>query len=615
MELDFRKDPGILGAVVDAMADGVFTVDAGGRIVAWSRGAERITGYPAAEVVGGPCRILEGPHCKGFATLSELLSGTCPTDSGTCRQECKVLAKDGREVHVEGQARLVHGPGGGTAGAVVTFTDRTPFVLANERIALLEEQSRSRDAFGRLIGKSPAMREVFRRIRLAADSDVTVFLSGESGTGKELAAAAVHERSAHRDRPLLAVNCAAIPEALLESELFGHVKGAFTGADRDKLGYFQAADGGTLFLDEIGDISPLLQLKLLRVLQEREAFRVGDPKPWKVNVRLITATNRDLRRLIDEGSFREDFYYRIHVFAIHLPPLRERREDIPLLTRHFLDTLSREYGKPVNGIARDALDCLTSHDWPGNIRELRNALEHAFVTVRGDTITLLDLPVEVRTRPRTAAPKRSTGAAAARTDALSPARIDERGRIIDALERAGGNKSEAARLLGTSRVTLWKKLRKLGLNAAETGALPVGADADDGFERERLHRAAAEGNLAEVRRLVALGRDANAFDDDTDMTPLHHAARHGHYEVMRALLSAGADVNARREDRAGNTPLRHVAKTCTPEMAQFLVDHGADPSVPGWMQLTPLYLASQREDPDGPAVHGVLKAAAARQGV
>ncbi|WP_158633622.1 sigma-54 interaction domain-containing protein [Tautonia sociabilis] len=458
MDLDFRRDPSILSTIVDAMADGVFTVDASGRIVAWSQGAERITGYASEEVVGRSCRLFEGPHCKGFSTLTELLAGGCAATAGTCHQECKLLAKDGREVTIHGTVRLILEGDGSVAGAVCNFFDLTPFIQANERIALLEEQARNRDAFGRLVGASPPMQEVFRRIRLAAHSDVTVFVSGESGTGKELAAGAIHSLSARKDGPFLAVNCSAIPESLLESELFGHVKGAFTGADRDKIGLFQAADGGTLFLDEIGDVSPLLQLKLLRVLQEREVQRVGDPSPIKVNVRLITATNRDLKELVASGSFREDFYYRVHVFEIRLPPLRERREDIPLLARHVINQLSREYGHPVQGIARDALQALMHHDWPGNVRELRNALEHAFVTVSGPTISLLDLPVELRQRHRASLPPDPN------RPCPSPGDQVERRRILEALEQTGGNRTEAARRLGYSRVTLWKKMRKLAID-------------------------------------------------------------------------------------------------------------------------------------------------------
>ncbi len=467
MELDFQKDPGILSTIVDAMADGLFTVNAQGHFVGWNQGAARITGYTADEIRGQPCRILEGPDCKGFGTLAEMLGTASPTMSGICNQECKLQAKDGRGIFIHGNLRMLFDEAGNTVGAVGSFSDVTSLIRANERIALLEEQTRAFDRFERLVGSSPPMQEVFRRLRLAAGSDVSVFLSGESGTGKELAARAIHTQSDRHEQPFVAVNCSAIPETLLESELFGHIKGAFTGAVKDKIGLFQAADGGTLFLDEIGDVSPLLQLKLLRVIEEREIHRVGDERPHKVDVRIVTATNKDLKQLVASGDFREDFYYRIHVFEIRLPPLRERREDVSLLVEHFIGELSKTFDKPVSGIAHDALQCLMQAPWPGNVRELRNAIEHAFVTVSGSTITLLDLPQEIRessagTRVRTA---RGSSPAPAPLADLTPEQQDERTRIMAALNETGGNKTEAAKLLSTSRVTLWKKIRRYQIEA------------------------------------------------------------------------------------------------------------------------------------------------------
>jgi two-component system response regulator HydG len=460
MELDFRKNPAILSNMLDVMADGVFTVDAKGLIVAWSTGAARITGYSSNDVIGQSCHILEGQNCKGFRVLTEFLDNPSPYPWGICNQECKVLGKDGRELYLFGNVSVLRDEQGVVAGAVGTFTDLTSFILNNQKIAVLEEQTKSREAFQQLIGKSPAMQEVFRRLRLAAQSDVTVLLTGESGTGKELAARAIHAMSARKDKPFFAINCSAIPETLLESELFGHVKGAFTGAIRDKIGVFQAADGGTLFLDEIGDTNPLLQLKLLRVLQESEVRRVGDDRAIKVNVRLITATNRNLQTLMAAGSLREDFYYRIHVFEITLPPLRERRADIPLLVTHFMKDNAKTFNRDINEIAQDALQRLQEHPWPGNVRELKNAIEHAFVTVAESCITLWDLPPEIQR------PSLKTSSPSTASSSLNPA---EEIRIRVALQQAHGNKTEAAKLLGVSRVTLWKKLKFLNL---ETPASP-----------------------------------------------------------------------------------------------------------------------------------------------
>jgi len=476
MELDFQKDPTILGRVIDSLAAGLFTVDAAGRFVAWSDGAERITGYPRSEVVGQPCTVLEGRNCKGFASVKEMLDEPDPKMVDcVCSQECKLLSKGGRELYIHGNVRMVADADGRIAGAVGCFTDLTDFVLANEKIVLLEEQTRQRDAFERLVGRSAPMQEVFRRLRLAAQSDVTVFVSGESGTGKELAAGAIHSVSDRRDKPFIAVNCSAIPETLLESELFGHVKGSFTGATRDKVGVFRAAEGGTLFLDEIGDLSQMIQLKLLRVLQEREIRRVGDDKAMKVDVRVVTATNRDLMNLIKSGDFREDFYYRIHVFEVHLPALRERKEDIPLLVDQFIDEMSQVHRHDVSGVTRDALQRMMDYDWPGNVRELRNAIEHAFVTVGGDAITLFDLPSEIRI-PRTEESSKSDAESALPSAApearpkpfdvadLSEKQREDRLRVLAALKETAGNKTAAAKALGISRVTMWKKVRKYGID-------------------------------------------------------------------------------------------------------------------------------------------------------
>lgn len=316
-----------------------------------------------------------------------------------------------------------------------------------DRVVTLEEQARTRTSFVNFVGQNRSMQEVYRRLRLASQSDVTVLLTGETGTGKELAAAAIHSLSERRGGPFVAVNCSALPDQLLESEFFGHVKGAFTGAVRDKIGLFQAADGGTLFLDEVGDMSPALQVKVLRALQEREIRRVGDEQGTKVNVRLIAATNRDLNRLVSSGKIREDFYYRIHVFSLRLPPLRERRSDIPLLLQHFLSNLAA--GKTVRSVSEDALQMMMGYAWPGNVRELRNAIEYALVMAQKPTITAVDLPPELRegraTRPWT------------------PEDVAERERLRAALTEARGNKTRAAAALGTSRVTLWKKLRRFNL--------------------------------------------------------------------------------------------------------------------------------------------------------
>jgi two-component system, NtrC family, response regulator HydG len=454
MDIDFRNDPRILSRIVDVIPHGVFTVDQNGIIVGWSVGAERITGYSSADVVGKSCHILEGSPCKGASRIMDLLEN--PNPSGITNQECKFVAKDGQEHHLLGNVRHLTDEQGQTLGAVGIFTDVTSVLVTNEKITLHEEQPEIRTDFHGLVGESPQMREVSHRLQLAGQSDVTVLLRGESGTGKELAAKAIHTLSSRGKKPFIAVNCSAIPETLLESEFFGHVKGAFTGAVQDKVGMFQAGDKGTLFLDEIGDMSQLLQLKLLRVLQEREIRRVGDDHTIKVDVRLITATHKDLASLLHTGVIREDFYYRIRVFEIALPPLRERREDIPVLVNHFITKYSRSTGKRVKGIARDALQRMTAYPWPGNVRELQHAIEHAFVTVTGDSINLLDLP------PQIYDPRPHRGRLHPELSLTAENQIERR-RIEEALQQSGGNRTDAAKILGISRVSLWKKMRGYGI--------------------------------------------------------------------------------------------------------------------------------------------------------
>lgn len=452
-DLDFHRSPAILAALGSELGLGVFTVDVGGRFVGWSDGAETITGYARGEVLGQPCQLLEGPNCKGFSGLAEILGAASPDVQGMENQECRILTKRARERHLLGNVKVLRDGSGETYGAIGVFTDITDVLQVNTP----ESDLSSPLARTGLIGGSRAMEEIFRRIQLAADSDVTTLITGESGTGKELAARAIHELSDRRDRPFVGINCSAIPEGLLESELFGHAKGAFTGAIRDRTGVFQSADGGTLFLDEIGEVSPHIQVKLLRVLQERVVQRVGDDSPIPVDVRLLTATNRDLHDSVAEGSIRDDFYYRIRVFDIRMPALRERASDIPLLARHFVEQVSRARGKSVDGIARDALEAMVRYPWPGNVRELHNAIEYAMVVQRGDTIGLLDLPEDVRGR--------SHGSSASFGQSpRTPDEEAERMRIQSALDEHGWNRSRTAESLGVSRVTLWKKIRRYGLD-------------------------------------------------------------------------------------------------------------------------------------------------------
>jgi len=326
---------------------------------------------------------------------------------------------------------------------------------------VLKREHRFRD----LVSKSPAMQQIFTLARAAARSQSTVLVLGESGTGKEVLSRAIHLDSARGNKPFVAVSCAALPDSLLESELFGHERGAFTGALTRRIGKFEAADGGTLFLDEIGDVSAKLQLDLLRVLEDRRFFRVGGTEAVSVDVRIIAATNRDLRKESAEGRFREDLFYRLNVVPIVLPPLRDRREDIPLLVERLLEQLGAEQNRRIDGVSAEAMAALVSHDWPGNIRELRNVLERAIVVAAGAVLQVGDLGMPDR--------------ASADVDQVGPLSLEEveRRHIANVLRHTDGNVSQTARLLGIDRVTLYNKMRKYNLKrpndtAADTARAP-----------------------------------------------------------------------------------------------------------------------------------------------
>jgi DNA-binding NtrC family response regulator len=331
--------------------------------------------------------------------------------------------------------------------------------LARE-VRTLRAQVVKRYSFHNLVGKSPAMQEVYSKIEQVADTRTTVLITGESGTGKELVARALHYNSARRDKPFIALNSAALPDTLIESELFGHEKGSFTDAQARRVGQFELAHGGTLFLDEIGDLSAATQAKLLRVLQEREFTRVGGSQPVKVDVRIIAATNKQLDELVRRGAFRDDLYYRINVVSLYLPALRDRREDIPLLARHFLDKRLAEDHQPAQEFSKDAMEFLVGHHWPGNVRELENVIEQAMIWSQGHTILPEHLPAALRTSP----PKPVAEAAPSGPFSLEKAVLEfEKKMILDALKRTDFVQTHAAALLGISRRMLKYRMDMLGI--------------------------------------------------------------------------------------------------------------------------------------------------------
>ncbi|MBF0189270.1 MAG: sigma 54-interacting transcriptional regulator [Magnetococcales bacterium] len=359
---------------------------------------------------------------------------------------------------------------GAMMGAVVVIRDNT-------RLAALEKDLKARRGFHRIIGDSTAMQGLYGLLEDLCRVDSTVLVIGESGTGKELVAEAIHHQGIRRDGPLVKINCAALPETLLESELFGHIRGAFTGAVRDKVGRFKLADGGTIFLDEIGDISPRMQTRLLRVLQEREFEPVGSNDTIAIDTRVVAATNRDLRKRVAEGKFREDLFYRLRVVEVNIPPLRERMSDIPLLLKHFIERFNARFNKALDSCTAAVIKRFMEHEWPGNVRELEHVVEHAFVVCHEKIIDIPDLPSEFRTAPRPKTEKQPHAKTYPLEEIVrnrenpianqTPETQTESERILMALDKTGWIKSRAARMLGFSRSTLYRKMK--ALNIPETG--------------------------------------------------------------------------------------------------------------------------------------------------
>ena len=438
--------------VIHTMMDGLMVVDPEGTIVAVNPAMARLTGYRREELLGQPCTILDCDRCRGFKPQDSKRRCTLFKTGGVRRIRCTLTKKDGSSLPFVKNAAILKDDRGRVVGAVETLTDLSEVSARDRVISRLRRELHREDGFHGLVGRSPAMRQLYQLLTSAAASEAPVILYGESGTGKELAAAALHHLSPRSRGPFIKVNSAALNQSLLESELFGHVKGAFTGADRTRVGRFEAAHQGTIFLDEIGDLPLDTQAKLLRVLQEKVIEKVGDHRPVPVDVRIITATHQDLPLLIKEGRFREDLFFRINVIPIHLPPLRERREDIPLLVEHFLERVAAKTQKPITGLSREALEICCRYDWPGNVRELMNVIDYAFVLCSKGAILPEHLPAQLTgKRPAPPQPRRP--------ETIGLQRVT-REEVVQALQAAQGQKSKAAALLGVSRVTLWKWLKE-----------------------------------------------------------------------------------------------------------------------------------------------------------
>lgn len=440
-----------LEAIFHAVREGIVTVDDHGIIRQVNAAAAQMLGEDLSDLAGQLARdVFSGNLGRAGEAIRRTLESR--DEVSEFRVEAS-FARSGEKVFVMSTTPLGNG-GVHPGGAVLVLRDLT-------HITRLEKQLASSHQYQDMIGKSAPMLEVFNLIENVAETDSTVLIYGESGTGKELVAAALHYKSHRAGGPFVKVNCAALAEDILESELFGHVKGAFTGAIKDRVGRFEAANGGTILLDEVGDISPRLQLRLLRVLQEREFERVGDTRPIKVDVRIIASTNKNLAVRIQEGAFREDLYYRLNVVRIELPPLRERRVDIPLLIDHLCKKFNQTFRKEIAGLSSEALELMMRHVWSGNIRELENCLERAFIVCHDAIIRPEHLPREVGQRVHHAVP------VAVNPVELPGARELDRSQVLDALVKTDWNVAKSARLLGIARNTLYQRIRVYGLDRPE----------------------------------------------------------------------------------------------------------------------------------------------------
>jgi PAS domain S-box-containing protein len=430
--------------ILDSISDGVFTVDSEWRITSFNRAAEHITGVAREEAIGQRCcEVFRASICEGQCALRSTLE----TGKPVINKAVYIVHADGETIPISISTAILKDQQDRMIGGVETFRDLSV-------VEKLRKEIEHRHTFADIISRNKKMVQIFDVLPTIAESDSTVLIEGDSGTGKELVARAIHNLSPRKDEPLVTVNCGALPDTLLESELFGYRAGAFTDAKKDKPGRFALAEGGTIFLDEIGDVSPALQARLLRVIQEKEYEPLGGTDFVKTNVRILAATNKNLEELVESGAFRTDLYYRINVVRITLPPLAERKEDIPLLVDHFIGRFNALRGKNITGVSPQVIAALMNHDFPGNVRELENIIEHGFVLCRGSLIEVEHLPEHMRPK---SSPSRAPHAVG---DTL---RHFEVVHITDAVRRHGGNRAAAARELGIDPSTLYRKAKSLGI--------------------------------------------------------------------------------------------------------------------------------------------------------
>ena len=443
--------------VVNSIRDGIMIVNTQGAIVSVNSAFEQITGYSRDVIIGKSCDTLQCDACIVSRDQGDDSWCALFRNHTIEQQKCTIIRNDGSLLHILKNGALLKDGANTVIGAVVTIADITDITEKEHQIEAYRRQLDPADHFQGIVGSSAPMHRVFEMIENAAGSSAPVIIYGESGTGKELVSRAIHALGLRKEKPFIKVNCAALTESLLESELFGHVRGAYTGAYKDRIGRFEKADKGDIFLDEIGDLPISTQTKLLRVLEEKVIERVGSSSSISTDVRIISATNQDLMQLVDRGAYRKDFYFRINVIPIFLPPLRERVEDIPLLADSFLKEMMLKANKQIRGISQEAIDLLMRHSWPGNVRELKGAFEYAQVTCHEDIIQPHHLPQTiVRSHPPDRTP--------ARRKTFNTQHI-EKIELLEALKQTDGNQSKAARILGVSRVTIWNRMKRYNIDA------------------------------------------------------------------------------------------------------------------------------------------------------
>ncbi|MBT4290285.1 MAG: sigma 54-interacting transcriptional regulator [Deltaproteobacteria bacterium] len=435
--------------ILESISDGVFTVDKEWQIMSFNKAAENITGVSRKEAIGRHCwEVFRSNMCEKDCALKRTMKkGKAFTSSSTY-----LINKEKKKVPISISTALLRNGKGEVLGGVETFRDLSV-------VTELRKELESRFKIGDIVSCSSSMQKIFNTLPQIAESDSTVLIQGETGTGKELLAKAIHNLSNRVKKPFVAINCGALPDTLLESELFGYKAGAFTHAVKDKPGYFAAAKGGTIFLDEIGDTSPAFQVRLLRVLEEKEFKPLGSVTPVKTDVRILTATNKDLFKMVETGEFRQDLYYRINIVRLEIPSLVNRKNDVPILVDHFISRMNKLKGKQIESVDNEVMEVLMNHHFPGNIRELENIIEHAFILCTEKNIQLKHLP-ESLTPIKEPAQNRQT---------LDDSRdTNETSVILDALKRNDHNRQATAKDLGIHKSTLFRKIKKLNINLPET---------------------------------------------------------------------------------------------------------------------------------------------------